>query len=229
VFKQARWQQYGYVYLTLQKLKNSPSTAEAGEGIAHRDGDMQWLRRSQKSNVDPLKLYIVVRLTTLLVNDRIRFDPNIPKHMSSAVPLRCPTLSSYPTFRSEQRNMISLDTRLRHCHKGRGGTALISAAQGACAGTSLYHLSKCSLLCHLVWTNCVTSCINRYVACSRLYRMSLNHITITATSVPRHANFTVFTLGFNRFKSIRHTQCVWQKRNRASKPLCWGFPFPLHW
>jgi hypothetical protein len=152
-----------------KSLKTLHQLSRRGGGvIAHRGGDMQWLRRSQKSNVDPLKLYIVVRLTTLLVNNRItRFESNIPKHKSRAVPLRCPTFTSYPTFRSEQRNMISLDTRLWHCHKGRGGTALISAAQGEWAGTSLYHLSRCSLLCHLVWTNCVTSCLNRYVACSR--------------------------------------------------------------
>ena len=38
-------------------------------GVVNRGGDIQWFRRSQKSNVDPLKLYIVARLTTLLVNN----------------------------------------------------------------------------------------------------------------------------------------------------------------
>lgn len=168
MFNQARWQYYGNFYFMLQKLKNSPSTVKA-RGIVHRGGDIQCLRRSQKSNVNPLKLYIVVRLATLLVNNS---QNNKVRTKQSRTQVHSGTFTT-PHHRLILRFAASCEiwyswpqysgpvTRVE------GGTALISAAQGEWASMSLYHLQRCSLLCHLVWTDCVTSCLNRYVACSR--------------------------------------------------------------
>ena len=52
-----------------KSLKILHQKSRRGGVIAHRGGDIQCLRHSLKSNVDPLKLYIVVRLTTLSVNN----------------------------------------------------------------------------------------------------------------------------------------------------------------
>jgi len=80
-----------------------------GGGISHCGGNIQWLRRSPKSNVDPLELYIVVRLTTLLVNNSQNNEvrtkhSQTQAHSGTSIPPHAFILSHVSQLK--QRNMI---------------------------------------------------------------------------------------------------------------------------